>query len=311
MRKLALKFREKIPIESNVPRPDNPPTLPANQWIHAGKFLGATVALGLLVAGCGPSPREQELEVQLAAAQKKIAALEAAPDELEGEVFIENKGSAPARLGRVAVQVFERTQFDKFLANRVAAAKAERSTVQPQLTAAEQAHAKSVANIRGLEAEVAKLKQAAKDVDYTLPRKQYFEVLNGIEESRAQKEAALTAAYAAQRTEDAELGLIRLRQLRRAVDRGPYYFTGLGSPLASTKTDADGRFHLRFPHGTKVAVVAMAERPAKVRAAGEDTGAYCWMVGVPRDQGRHFEVVLSNDNLTTSGSPDSLVQTTE
>jgi hypothetical protein len=81
-----------------------------------------------------------------------------------------------------------------------------------------------------------------------------------------------------------------------------YYFSDLPSPLAEADTDADGKFTMSLPLG-KYVLVAKASRSVLLQDEH-----YWWMVKF--DMGslaRSFS--LSNNNLSNSGSDDSLIVT--
>ena len=80
-----------------------------------------------------------------------------------------------------------------------------------------------------------------------------------------------------------------------------YYFSDLPKPLQTTKTDADGKFAFQIPVGS-YALAAISSREA-----GEETEKYHWMIKVTADVDK--KVMLANDNLSSSGSPDSIVAT--
>ncbi len=92
-----------------------------------------------------------------------------------------------------------------------------------------------------------------------------------------------------------------------------FYFQEMPNPLQTTRTDADGKFAFQVPSGRYVLVATSS------RFVGVDTklGAialmlpttlyYNWMVKV--NLSANTKVILANDNLTSSGSPDSLIQT--
>ena len=82
-----------------------------------------------------------------------------------------------------------------------------------------------------------------------------------------------------------------------------YYFEGLPNPLQTTKTDVDGKFAFQIPGGSYV-LAAFSNRQA-----GKSTEIYYWMVKVTLNANK--KVMLANDNLSTSGSVDSLIGTLE
>jgi hypothetical protein len=96
----------------------------------------------------------------------------------------------------------------------------------------------------------------------------------------------------------------RLEEVRTKQSRlhsAAPFFEGLPTPEVSAKTDADGRFKLSIPDQGEFALVA-----ASSRAVGDRVEKYYWVVRLkPEDS----TVTLSNDNLTSSGSTDSLLKT--
>ena len=80
-----------------------------------------------------------------------------------------------------------------------------------------------------------------------------------------------------------------------------YYFNGLPAALQTSKTDADGKFSFKVPSGSYVLAAISSRR------AGRVTESYQWMFRVTVDADK--KVMLANDNLTTSGSADSLIRT--
>src|SRR5215469_12957874 len=86
------------------------------------------------------------------------------------------------------------------------------------------------------------------------------------------------------------------------LNSGAPYFKNLPHPIASVKTDADGKFKLELPSSTgQVIVAASATRHVPT---GESEN-YFWAVKVTPPA----TVTLSNDNLTDSGATDSALQT--
>jgi hypothetical protein len=86
------------------------------------------------------------------------------------------------------------------------------------------------------------------------------------------------------------------------LNSGAPYFKNLPHPIASVKTDADGKFKLELPSSTdQVIIVATATRHVPT---GEREN-YFWAVKVMPPA----TVTLSNDNLTDSGATDSALQT--
>jgi hypothetical protein len=87
-----------------------------------------------------------------------------------------------------------------------------------------------------------------------------------------------------------------------------YYCSDLPEPQQTTKTDADGKFTFKVPSGAYV-LVATSSRNAGVDVIGDESFPrkefYYWMVKV--DASSDQTIMLANDNLSSSGSPDSLI----
>jgi hypothetical protein len=86
---------------------------------------------------------------------------------------------------------------------------------------------------------------------------------------------------------------------------GEYYFTGLPQPMRTTKTNADGRFSMEVPTNGTLVLAARASREV-----GKDEERYFWLVKLTMEGKGKKSLILSNDNLSSAGSPDSLIVTT-
>ena len=86
-----------------------------------------------------------------------------------------------------------------------------------------------------------------------------------------------------------------------------FYFSQLPAPIATTQTDAEGRFSLAVPKKGRFVLTARASR----LVPGSETESYFWLVQLPRDSRDGAPVLLSNTTLTTARSPLSLVHTEE
>ena len=92
----------------------------------------------------------------------------------------------------------------------------------------------------------------------------------------------------------------------RSWNSGALYFASLPSPVASAKTDADRKFSI--PLDRKATVVLAANATRRVLNKTEN---YYWLVTVSLDGQPSKRIFLSNDNLTTTDSKDSLVHIVE
>ena len=79
-----------------------------------------------------------------------------------------------------------------------------------------------------------------------------------------------------------------------------HFFEALPDPIASTKTDSDGKFTITLPDSGETIICATADRNLL-----ESTEHYYWMIKAKPSS--NTTITLSNDNLATSGSPQSLI----
>jgi len=112
------------------------------------------------------------------------------------------------------------------------------------------------------------------------------------------KANAWSVAY--NRTKIITRQLVDLRARRAQLTSGEHFFQDLPSAIASAKTRADGRFTLAIPRGGRYGIVARASREL-----GEERQSYCWFVWVSLDGRASKRLVLNDDNIVGSGSPDS------
>ena len=80
-------------------------------------------------------------------------------------------------------------------------------------------------------------------------------------------------------------------------------FANLPVAQETTKSDADGKFSLKIPSGSRVAIAARAER-----STGGQKEKYEWLLWVSLKSGEQKKtIMLSNDNLVDEGSSDSVL----
>ena len=81
-----------------------------------------------------------------------------------------------------------------------------------------------------------------------------------------------------------------------------YYFEKLPTGVAKAVTDSEGKFTLKLPDRKKYALAAKGERQI-----GDSKEEYCWLVWANLDGEASKTVMLSNHNLMTTQSSESLV----
>ncbi|MGB8789441.1 MAG: hypothetical protein WA755_13560 [Candidatus Acidiferrales bacterium] len=151
---------------------------------------------------------------------------------------------------------------------------------------------------------IAKTRARAEPVIATLqPKldasKKTYDTVNARWEA-TQDTAAMKAAWSAYGK------LTELDKQVRHWNSGELYFASLPSPVATVKTDADGKFSIPLDRQTTVVLAANA-----TRRVFDKTEDYYWLVTVSLDGQLSKRIFLSNDNLATSESKDSLVHVVE
>ncbi len=86
------------------------------------------------------------------------------------------------------------------------------------------------------------------------------------------------------------------------LESGKLYLDDLPSSNLTAKTDSDGKFEMSLPRGKRYALTARAER-----LTGLTRENYFWLVWVTLD-GESKRIMLSNDNLLSSTSPDRVAR---
>ena len=84
-----------------------------------------------------------------------------------------------------------------------------------------------------------------------------------------------------------------------------YYFNDLPMPVATAKSNSDGRFEVESPEG-EYAIAAAAKR-----TVFNLEEKYYWFIKVTVTPKQTNSILLSNDNMTTGSSPESLISTRE
>lgn len=81
-----------------------------------------------------------------------------------------------------------------------------------------------------------------------------------------------------------------------------FSYEALGQPSITVKTDADGKFRMEMPRKGEFIITALASR-----AVGNTTEEYIWVVPISLEGKSHEQIFLSNDNMTSSDSPESVI----
>lgn len=213
---------------------------------------------------------------------------------LDGDVFIVTAGAENLKLGLVEVRILPYEETMKSIAQTTAQATQEIATLQPKLDAARKGVESAKARGRALGQEsTAKVDQISSANDY---------------EAAADEANAAIDRYggALQGIGTAKRTLAEVEEQIRAQNSGARYFASLPSPLASVKTDADGKFSIQLDRNATVVLAAFATRQMIGKAE-----KYHWLIKISLDGQSSKRIFLSNDNLATSASKDSLVHVVE
>jgi hypothetical protein len=205
---------------------------------------------------------------------------------IDGQVFIVTAGAQAIKLALVQVAAIPRTEIEKHISDVEMRIASERTKADFSATEASEAAQRTKQAIAGGFGEWMRrvAREHPNDHSPEIPRA----------ESQKFHAAEQRAAKAAGRLDEA---LTRQKLLHSAVP----YFEGLPQPAATAKTDADGRFQLNIPDEGDYVLVA-----SSTRVVFNTVEKYFWIVRVRAGDSK---VTLSNDNLTTSASADSVVTT--
>lgn len=206
-----------------------------------------------------------------------------------GDVFIVTKGGQNIKLGLVQVHVFPESAFSEFLNSKKKTAELEKAKLKPAYDAAVTAFEEA-----GAAHQTALAKQ-----EVALQR-----TIANVQNERLSKEFSAAVDRRFQTMEALRVAAQRLKAMATEYSHWgtcEYLFQGLPTPVATAKTDADGRFSLHLPFATRYGVVAQGQR--QVASEAEH---YCWAVWVPFEHAPASRFFLSNDNLIEqSGSADN------
>jgi hypothetical protein len=212
---------------------------------------------------------------------------------VNGDVFIVTQSGESVKLGLVQVQVLPYEAVKKAVESARQEADREIAKLQPSLQRAR-------ADVQAAEAALQKRKAETEFAEARFYRNISSATLRATSQAR-DRELAATEALSDARRQLAEVEAAEIKQRL-----GPVYFARLPKPIASTKTDADGRFELKVEREHPIVLAAYATRRIMDR-----TETYYWLIKYSlegRDQARLF---LSTDNVSTAGSKDSLILTPE
>jgi hypothetical protein len=206
---------------------------------------------------------------------------------LTGDVFIVTKSAQNVKLGLVEVQVLPYDETKKSIERMKAQANKEIASLLPALDAARQA----------LQTAEAQFKAARANEDEARENAGY--------ESSILADASNERVAASRAVSSARNKLIELDKRALNWSSGAMFFAGLPPPIKSVKTDAEGKFSISLDKE------AFALGARATREIGGTVENYYWLISVAFDGQISKRIFLSNDNLASSDSADSLVHVVE
>jgi hypothetical protein len=207
--------------------------------------------------------------------------------DINGQVFIVTRGAQAIKLALVQVSVFRKPDIEAHIHDADTRLSDDRAkadaAVKEAIEALQRAKRAAAGSDHWLDDDL-KAHGPIKDVNDAMRRG----AVVGKKQGEAEK-----------RIRAAEGRLREANARRDFVYSAARYLEDLPAPLAIAKTDADGRFKVTAPDQEELAVVASSSR-----TVFDHLERYFWVVRLaPHDT----TATLSNDNLTSSGSGDSLV----
>jgi hypothetical protein len=200
---------------------------------------------------------------------------------IDGAVFIVTKGGESYKLGLVELMLFNDTELRQKLEARKTDQTNELKRLQP-------AHQTAIEN-------VAMLKKK-----YDAARDAWFDSTSN-DRLKAQMDAAQKEWL------DAMIAEGNASAAVRDSLSGRFFFKALPTPVAATKTDADGHFKITLPKTGSYCIAAQASR-----SVGKNQESYFWVLPLEFDSTTGKATIsLNNDNTTSSGNKLSLIQTND
>ena len=237
---------------------------------------------------------------------------------IDGQVFVRTKGAETIKLSLVDVLLFDEKAITQNLERKRDAAKPIYESLQPILKVAVSREADAKEAMRRAFNAMSKtdgVLSTAAMIPFVKEGTELWRTLDKIIEggkettlkSTDMDQIRMAVDEAQKRTSEAfREASVALSDIIGKVgytSSALYYFSDLPEAMQATKTDADGKFSFKVPTGSYALAAASS------RQAGKETEFYHWMVKVTVANDK--KAMLANDNLSTSGSPDSMISTTE
>lgn len=210
---------------------------------------------------------------------------------IEGQVFVVTAGAQAIKLPLVQVTAIPKTEIERHVKDTELQISPERAKADAAVTEATEVFERAKRAVAG-----------GFGAWMTQSRQEHPRDPTGQSWADPRTESARYTA-AKERLPKAEARLVQALEHQKILQSAAPYFVSLPASMATAKTDADGRFKLTLPDDGDVAIVAKS-----TRAVFNKVENYFWVIVLKSSDST---VTLSNDNLTTSGSSDSLLTTKE
>lgn len=246
------------------------------------------------ISGTPVAPTKENASLARRNIDRQTLAEKVLPDStIDGEVFVVTRGGQSIKLGLVEAVLIPMDTLTPHLDARTAEKTNAFARLDPQIQAAE-------AQIQAAEAEVQRLQQE----EHALFELYLKDVFLNSEKERTYRAAQDATSQARRKESQARRKASALREEKRSFMSGAFYFDSLPSPLRGTKTNSDGRFRLMVPASGSYAIAAVASRHVVDRVE-----RYYWLLKIDSKAGSSQAIMLSNDNMTSSDSVESLIRT--
>jgi len=223
---------------------------------------------------------------------------------LHGEMFVVTRGRENIKLGLVSVGVYPLSTIITHIEKRKATAQQETATRQARIDAARSEMQQRKSELDARTGEM----NAAREASLAVSPSNYpdFDTYLAASEQADQRWQQTTDVrdQAQQAYNSAETAYESLLSEADQFTSGDFYFTGLSKPLIVVKTNADGQFDVPLPIRGQYVLCAQTQREVF-----DETEEYYWLVKVSMHGKSRQSIFLSNDNMTDSGSVDSLIET--
>ena len=213
---------------------------------------------------------------------EEVAANQPPAGKIEGRMLIATTNGLEYEPSSVEVRLYPLAQLKPYLEKRASEASAKFEELKSRIEAAE--------------ADKERMRKAS-DAAFDA----YTQAEAGSPNKAALEKASVEAKKA---RETATNAYYNLMQSRENLLSGAFYLDEMPKPVEVAQTDSQGRFSFNVPTDGDFAVVAGVERNES-----DATERYYWFVPVSIASEPTKEVLLSNNNLSSQGSADSLVLT--